>query len=667
MSKSLRYAGRSVLTLSLLLTLSVGALADIDNLMGSRAYCDSYSARVKGETPPVQTANDVAWSNTFYNVDFVVAGVAGLRDYGYGTITISGINGPVTRALLYWHGPTNSSSITAMANISLNGTPVTGTNIGLSSDNCWGYANSQAYVADVTTIVAATGNGNYAWRFSGSLSLANPNGASLIVFFDDGNDENNRDVVMFHGNDSNIDNPYDAPGWNVTLAGIDYETGTANLQLHVGDGQVWQDDDVRINGDVLAPCCHVFDGNTVPSSNSGPSGNGALWDIRSWDITAWLNPDPDNNDVVEITTGGYSDCLSLVLAIIDLPAGAAPPPPGELVYGYVTTTSGDLPLMGVPVQVVDPPSSLIGSAVTDESGYYEIIVPEGDYQVGIAQMPLGYAAASPTPVDITMDGENIQVDFALAENCPNCDVVSLEYWQWNVNGAICHWGGMPYPADRLMCLLGKIHAHFDPFFPIYANVQSLCDMRQALRIPSGSCALVQAKAYFFAVLLNVAACRLPTYEIVSTDGATASQAITYIAGLITDGNPANDCQAMRLARSLTWSWVTLPAGSIPLDIPQIAYKLADDVPVPGDFSLSQNYPNPFNPTTEIRFNLPATSDITFTVYNALGQTVTEEHFLNQSAGEHVLVWDGSGKASGVYFYRIEAGSLSEVKKMVLMK
>jgi hypothetical protein len=263
------------------------------------------------------TANDIALFQTIYDIDYIAAGVGNMRNVGTGTIALSGVSGTVIKAYLYWHGPTNSLDPNANANVFVNGNAVSGTNIGFSNDNCWGYANSQAYRADVTSLVASTGNGNYVLTGFGSGSV-NTNGASLIVFFDDGVSSNNRDVVMFDGNDSNINNSYDAFGWNITLSGIDYTTGTAYMGLHVGDGQYYTDDTLILNGSVLDPGPQIFDGTSVPPGNDTFLG---LWDIKYYDVTSYLSP---GLNTLIMTTGVAGDCLSLVLAVVDLPAGAAP-------------------------------------------------------------------------------------------------------------------------------------------------------------------------------------------------------------------------------------------------------------------------------------------------------------------------------------------------------
>ncbi len=94
--------------------------------------------------------------------------------------------------------------------------------------------------------------------------------------------------------------------------------------------------------------------------------------------------------------------------------------------------------------------------------------------------------------------------------------------------------------------------------------------------------------------------------------------------------------------------------------------------LPEEFRLSQNYPNPFNPSTRIGFALPVASHVRLEVINILGQRVVTLADREIEAGNHEILWDGTntrGKmvSSGVYFYRLEAGSFTETRKMVLLK
>ena len=84
-----------------------------------------------------------------------------------------------------------------------------------------------------------------------------------------------------------------------------------------------------------------------------------------------------------------------------------------------------------------------------------------------------------------------------------------------------------------------------------------------------------------------------------------------------------------------------------------------------DYELSENYPNPFNPTTTIRFSLPHTTQVHLTIYDVQGKLVRKINAGQLSAGRHKITFDGNGLASGVYFYRMEAGTFRATRKMVL--
>ena len=89
--------------------------------------------------------------------------------------------------------------------------------------------------------------------------------------------------------------------------------------------------------------------------------------------------------------------------------------------------------------------------------------------------------------------------------------------------------------------------------------------------------------------------------------------------------------------------------------------------IPGTVQLHQNYPNPFNPTTTIRYGLPSRSHVTLTVFNTLGQQVATVVQGEQEAGFHEVRFDASGLSSGVYLYRLQAGSYVETRKLVFVR
>ena len=109
-----------------------------------------------------------------------------------------------------------------------------------------------------------------------------------------------------------------------------------------------------------------------------------------------------------------------------------------------------------------------------------------------------------------------------------------------------------------------------------------------------------------------------------------------------------------LSKSFTFQIVTASAVSTSTEMPK-------------EFVLGQNFPNPFNPSTTIRYGLPNSSHVTLTVFNTLGQQVAILQNGEQEAGYHEVKFEGSGLSSGVYFYRIEAGSFVQTRKLLLIR
>ena len=109
-------------------------------------------------------------------------------------------------------------------------------------------------------------------------------------------------------------------------------------------------------------------------------------------------------------------------------------------------------------------------------------------------------------------------------------------------------------------------------------------------------------------------------------------------------------------RALAWINTTNGVGAIE-GKPQL----------PGQYALSQNYPNPFNPATTIRYSISHRSQVFLAVYNTLGQLVATLVQGPQEAGSYEVKFDGSVLASGVYFYRLQAGDFVSSKKLVMVK
>jgi len=86
-----------------------------------------------------------------------------------------------------------------------------------------------------------------------------------------------------------------------------------------------------------------------------------------------------------------------------------------------------------------------------------------------------------------------------------------------------------------------------------------------------------------------------------------------------------------------------------------------------NYALNQNYPNPFNPSTVISYQMPENSFVTLKIYNAIGSEVATLVNENKTSGIHNVTFDAANLASGIYFYKLQAGNFTAIKKLMLLK
>jgi hypothetical protein len=662
--------------------------------------------------------NNITRFETVFSSDMVVAGYGGMRNNGVGSIVLTGVTGSISKAYLYWHGPTNSTDPAVNDTVNFNGTTVIGTNIGFSDNNCWGYLNSQAYRADVTSLVP--GNGTYTLsnfiKGSGG-STANVNGVSLIVFFDDGNPSNNHDFVIFDGNDSNIHNAYDDDGWNVTLPGINYASGTANIQMHVADGQSFGDAALILNGSVLVPAGPIFEGNSVPNGASAGSTNGGLWDIKSFDITSFLTP---GLDTLTLTTGVYSDCLGLVVAIIDLPAGAAPGASGMISGKKFHDLNGngvkDSLEVGLAGWTINLSGDSTASVVTDSLGNYVFGNLKAGNFVVAEVLKTGWVRTfppSPGVYSIALSKNQVVTgkDFG---NSRYGSIGGEKFFDMNGDGV--KDASEPGLAGWTINAAGPVNSSAvtdDAGNYVFQNLTPGTYTLTETLLPGWAQTLPVSGRYFVTIFSgdNVTGLDFGNRQTVGRGN---------IFGLVFDdrnGNGAKDpnepgLSGWRVQLSgpggiatltdangnyafsniaagtydvtvfLPSGWVqTLPPGGAPRNVTVVTGGTVSGVDFgtrlltgveesqgnPTEYELYQNFPNPFNPTTRLSFYLPQDGYVALKVYNVLGIEVASIFEGRMSVGMHSLVWDAQDIPSGVYIYRLTAGTFSEVKKMILMK
>ncbi len=108
-------------------------------------------------------------------------------------------------------------------------------------------------------------------------------------------------------------------------------------------------------------------------------------------------------------------------------------------------------------------------------------------------------------------------------------------------------------------------------------------------------------------------------------------------------------------------------SSLPLIAPSAAANAGSGPDVPDQYALRQNYPNPFNPATMIQYELPQAAVVMLEVFNAAGQRVAVLDEGAREAGVHSVRFDGARLASGVYFYRLQAGGFTETRRALLVR
>ena len=193
---------------------------------------------------------------------------------------------------------------------------VSGTFIGKSADNGWlvpdaltTYPNTVAWRADITSLINHGGpNKTYSLDAFNNFPSFNPNGASIIILYNDSTSGNDSDVYIYNGNDGNSRNAFDSDGWFAQLSNFEYGSGTATVDMHVADGQFeLVDADVRLNNQLWLTGNH-FKG----------FGSSALWDILPFTITSFVQP---GNNNLTITSSPVStlDGLNLIVAVVRVP------------------------------------------------------------------------------------------------------------------------------------------------------------------------------------------------------------------------------------------------------------------------------------------------------------------------------------------------------------
>ncbi len=354
------------------------------------------------------------------------------------------------------------------------------------------------------------------------------------------------------------------------------------------------------------------------------------------------------------------------------------------IYGVVTAESAGLP--AVAINLLEAEGDLYQSTFTDGlGGYHFDSIPSGAYLVE-AEMPLGYGPVSSAVIPITLSEAGIEVNFELADITTGS---TADYWWWKRQIVALHDGesiesGMTSTDINQFgeSIFEHFHSRPDEYAiridgataaPEAPRALNLSDIAGLWIYDNDISIADKTRMQLLACLLNVASARLSLRSIVTADGATASQAITYLAGRFMDGDSNN--VTIWTNFSFINARAIIDSGVIPLSTADITYKPETEeegITLPGGYSLAQNYPNPFNPTTTIEYSLPASAPVRIQIFNISGQLVRTLVDEEQAAGSHRVVWDGHDDhgrlvGSGVYLSRLTAATFAQSRKMTLLK
>ncbi|MBI5216774.1 MAG: carboxypeptidase regulatory-like domain-containing protein [Ignavibacteriae bacterium] len=342
-------------------------------------------------------------------------------------------------------------------------------------------------------------------------------------------------------------------------------------------------------------------------------------------------------------------------------------------------------LLGVPVDVFDVATgALSASTTTNANGYYSFDeMNAGEYLVSV-HTPLGYSTlSSEIPVSLPC-GDEATVNFELSCSNASGSPRGIGFWKHQFAVATGEKGAAQIDGATLCNSLDIIQEHFNEHplnaVVVYAPPSSsgctdkLLAGKSVMNLKGSVSKISQARQHLFAFLLNVASGFIHQASVISADGATVAQAITYCDNLI-DNSGGNYEIAKNIAETINEGG-TVAAGIIPLSTPDVRYKTGVEElkPLPTQFILEQNYPNPFNPSTVINYQLPMESRVTLQVYDVLGKEVATLVEGVQAGGFRSVEFHSDGLPSGLYFYKLlatplhgEAEPFSQIRKLTLTK
>jgi hypothetical protein len=315
---------------------------------------------------------------------------------------------------------------------------------------------------------------------------------------------------------------------------------------------------------------------------------------------------------------------------------------------------------------------LVASTATDTAGAYSFpSVPPGSYTASIVT-PLGYHTTTPARVVGGCGDGPGAGDFELTCIPITAQPRGMGYWKHQVNA---HLTGKGNPEVSLAALLGYIDLivqHFNEnivnpvivYVPGSANSNDqLLQLQQLLTINKGGTHLDRAKQQLLSLLLNVVAAKIHQTHVISDNGATVSQAITYCHDLIVDGDASNDVTAKTIAETIN-DGLRVPSGMVPIGTRVITYDLKPVEPEAA-FGIGST-PNPARGPFLANVATAGREPAALELIDIAGRRVWRQEVAG--AGRQVVrVADGARLASGVYRLRLKQGGQVATRIVVVTR
>ncbi len=334
-------------------------------------------------------------------------------------------------------------------------------------------------------------------------------------------------------------------------------------------------------------------------------------------------------------------------------------------------------LLGVQVDAFEVGSGdLVGMAVTDAAGGYLIEnLPAGTYTVTVVA-PLGYTTPSPE-LPVTVDGgETASADFALHCVAITANPRTIGFWKHQVGVATGGNGQAQVDATALCAHLDLIAGHFNgnainQVVVYEPPVSGLCEdklqvTKQLLNLVGSVAMIDRAKQQLMALLFNVAAGYISQTQVVSANGATVSQAITYCDNLI--DSPTGDYERAKTIADLINNGQPVPSGMVPAGTQVISYSRKPTRDGAPTLSIDRMHPNPARGAFNVVFSLVGDGPARLELLDVAGRRVLRHDLGHLRAGRHsVALGAGAPLPPGVYSVRLSDSRLVVSRAVIVAR